>query len=80
MGIWIHDKVIEFVRPETAAKLYEEYDGIDRKMFSPYYYGDYAMDQLGRGLLEKCLEVYGIDDADEFIKDAKQRRLLDDSF
>lgn len=77
MGIWIHDRKIEVVRPKLATELYEEYDrlydGTDKRRFFPDYYRDFAMDQIGRDFLRKCLNVYGVDNTDGFIEDMRRR-------
>lgn len=76
LGLHIHDRVIEVVRPGRAAELYEEYDRLydsaDRRKFFTDYYREYAMNAIGRGLLEKCLDVYGITDTNAFIKSGRR--------
>lgn len=76
LGLHIHDRVIEVVGPGCAAELYKEYDrlydGADRRKFFTDYYRDYAMNAIGRGLLEKCLDVYGITDTNAFIESGRR--------
>lgn len=76
LGLHIHDRVIEVVGPGHAAELYEEYDrlydGADRRKFFTDYYRDYAMNAIGRELLEKCLDVYGITDTNAFIESGRR--------
>lgn len=77
MGIWVHNGVIDVVKPKLAAELYGEYDklydGIDKRIFFPDYYRDFAMDRIGRDFLRKCLNVYGIDSVNEFVEDGRRR-------
>lgn len=78
LGIWLHDKTIEFVSSERAAKLYKEYDKLyaDRpyEMFYPDYYKDYEPDTVNSEFIKKCFAVYGIDDPDKFIENWEQEQ------
>lgn len=75
LGIWVHNGMIEFINPKLATELYGEYDrlydGIDRRIFIPGYYNDFAPQLINRDFFRKCLNVYGIDDTDRFSEDVR---------
>lgn len=59
MGIWLHDKRVEFIAPDRTAKLYREYDIFYKdKQCSPF--------KEDRSLTEKCLKAYGIENTQEY--------------
>lgn len=59
MGIWVHDKMIEFISPEKTARLYSEYN----KFYKDKRPSDF---EENRTLMEKCFKAYGIENMEEY--------------
>lgn len=67
-GIWVHDKVLEIMRPKRTVKKYVEYvkmyENKNKAMYLSDYYNDNGIVQADLGYLKKCIEAYGLN-ADE---------------
>lgn len=67
MGICIHDKTIEILKPADAVEKYKEYAAKyekSREIYCSEYYHDNNIYQVSLDYLKKCIESYGLN-ADE---------------
>lgn len=69
LGICIHDKTVEVLRPADAVKKYKEYASLyekSREIYIPEYYEEHGIEQVDLPYLKKCIESYGLN-ADEVL-------------
>lgn len=69
IGIWLHDKTVEFMNPKNAAKKYleyaEKYEEKDPRIYVPDYYQDRNYFPCDEEYLSKCLELLNEDKVDK---------------
>lgn len=64
VGIYIHDKTLEILRPSDAVAKYREYAslyGKNREIYISDYYDKRGIKQVDLPYLKKCIEAYGLD-------------------
>lgn len=64
LGIYIHDKTLEILRPVDAVRKYKEYSllyGKDKEKYIPEYYQSRGIKQVDLPYLKRCIEAYDLD-------------------
>lgn len=71
-GIWVHDKVLEIMKPKRTVKKYVEYAKLyedkTKERYLSHYYNDNGIIQADVRYLKKCIEAYGLNADEEFSK------------
>lgn len=71
LGIYIHDKMVEILRPADAVERYKEYASLyekKREIYIPEYYQEHGIEQIDLPYLKKCIESYGLNADEELSK------------
>lgn len=65
MGIWLHDRAIEFMGPERARQVYREYEEKyseeNKDIYVPEYYEDHGIFTADLAYLKRCIAANGLD-------------------
>ena len=63
LGIYVHDKTVEILKPTDAIEKYKEYASLyekERKIYIPELYGDVVTKQIDLSFAKKCIEANGL--------------------
>ncbi|MDE6622197.1 MAG: hypothetical protein K2K74_17240 [Lachnospiraceae bacterium] len=71
IGIYIHDKTLEILTPKKAIRKYKEYAKLyekNKEVYISEYYQDNGIVQVDLPYARRCIEAYGLDADEIFVK------------